>query len=201
MKHALPLLAFALVASCAPKLPPKPPLVPKVVVDVIDTKPLTTATRETRRAVREVVTAGDATRSTAAALRAAIDKAQAVKVENEELRLSFIEIQQIADRLSKSLQEVQVKEQAAMLTIDVQDDQIGALNALVSRQSEQIKLKEATDESLRAQVDKLSTVSADLAIAEDKLGWWRKAALITWLIVALYIAARIVLRTVIPFRF
>ena len=174
---------------------------PKVVVDVIDTKPLTTATRETRRAVREVVTAGDATRSTAAALRAAIDKAQAVKVENEELRLSFIEIQQIADRLSKSLQEVQVKEQAAMLTIDVQDDQIGALNALVSRQSEQIKLKEATDESLRAQVDKLSTVSADLAIAEDKLSWWRKAALITWLIAALYIAARIVLRTVIPFRF
>lgn len=195
-------LALALV-SCAKPIP-RAIMPPVDVIERLDVKPVAEASKATREAVRDIATAGADTRSASAKLtttsqqlRDAIDRAEKFAVANVELQNAFAEIQRfslalsgdVAD-LTTSLKLAHAKESIAIETIDMLEFETNFLTAKSAAQSAQIEHADKAQAILREQVEALSASSDRLAIAENKLGWWRKAALITWSILTAYIIAR-----------
>lgn len=189
-----------ILASCASP-PPRAIIPPPADVDRIETAGVENASKATREAVREIAKAGQETRTATQKLRDEIDRAQELAQANDQLRAAFVSIQTFAAELSAAVTFAAEKERLALLVIDDQESEISLLKSNAKAQAVQIHANKQERETLRTQVEALADVPADLAIAEDKLEWWRKAAATTWIIVALYIAARVLLRTVIPFRF
>lgn len=204
MKH-LPLLSLiiALAASCAPTIP-KAILPPPSEIKALDVAPVSKATDKTRDAVREIASAGNTSREASRALadtsiqlRAAIDRAELLSRAKGEMEDSFAEIQRFAlalstdvARLKSALELAEQKEAIAISTVDSLASEVSAIKATSAAQAVQIRHAQASEATLRGQVESLSESANRRVIAEDKLQWWRKAAWITWGISAVYLVAR-----------
>lgn len=203
MKH-LTLLAFiCALASCAPSIP-RAILPPPGEVKPLDVAPVSKATDKTREAVREIASAGNTSREASRALadtsiqlRAAIDRAELLSRAKGEMEDAFAEIQRFAlalsadvTRLKSALELAEQKEAIAISAVDSLSAEVSAIKATSAAQAVQIRHAKASEATLRGQVESLSESANLRVIAEDKLKWWRKAALLTWGISAVYLVAR-----------
>lgn len=190
MKTLIPILLACLLASCAAPIP-RAIIAPDTVVAKLNTKPVEDASKATREAVREVVKAGQETRTATQKLRDEIDRAEKLAQANEELREAFTNIQRLAKSLSASLQLAEAKELAAIATIDSQEEEISLLKANAKAQAVQIEGNAAEQATLRKQVKSLARAADDLAIAKDKAKSrlktiWKLSALCGVLVVLLF---------------
>jgi hypothetical protein len=196
MKH-LPILALILaLASCAPAIP-RAILPPPSEVEELDVEPVTKASTAAREAVREIAAAGNSSREasraladTSVQLRAAIDRADMLARAKGHAENAFAEIQLFAlqlsadvDRLTAALKLAEDKEAIALDTIDALTSEVSTLEADAAAQAAQIRIAHANEELLRKQVNALSESADKRVIAQDKLSWWRSAALWTWAII------------------
>lgn len=189
----LALLCLILLASCGEHIP-RAIIAPPVVVSALDVEPVAKASRATRDAVREVAAAGQASREAGqkvtditGRLIESIHRAEAMAEANAET-------QALAEELGKHVMELtaahalaEEKEKIALELIDTQEDEIAALAANSRAQAQQIRSAAAAEKTLREQVEALAANADKRLIAEEKLGWWRKAAGLTWAFLAVYL--------------
>ena len=181
---AVVVLAVLLMAtSCAPV--PRAIIPPKAEIAKLDIAPVAKASGKTRAAVRDVSRNVDANRAAAdrvsddaTKIKEAVAKAKTALAEDYEISLAAVDA--LADSLLAKVRELQdslrltaAARDIAIATIDDQDKEIGYLTARVSAQSAQIDHSEASQSILREQVETLSALPEKLAIAEDKLEFWR----------------------------
>jgi hypothetical protein len=202
MKHLALSLALIL-ASCAP--PPRAIIPAPSVVSQIDPKPVAKATTASREAVREIAKAGDDTRiandrlkATSQHLTDAIDRAEKYAESNREFYDAYIQIQKFSLQLSTDLIDLklaldlaQEKEAVAITTIDLLETSVRDLETATARQAAEIRFAKQAEKTLIDQVQMLSQSSDKLAIAQDKLTWWRWYGIAITSAVSLYIITRI----------
>jgi hypothetical protein len=197
-------LSLALIlASCA--TPPRAIIPAPSVVAQIDPHPVAKATTASREAVREIAKAGDDTRmandrlkATSQHLTDAIDRAEKYAESNREFYDAYIQIQKFSLQLSTDLIDLklaldlaQEKEGIAITTIDLLETSVRDLEAATARQSAEIRFAKQAEKTLLDQVQTISQSSDKLAIAADKLSWWRWYGIAITAAVALSILIRI----------
>jgi hypothetical protein len=180
------LIIVMMATSCAPV--PRAIIPPKAEIAKLDVAPVANASGKTRAAVRDVSRKVDVNRAAADRvsddadkLKEAVDKAKyALHKTKEDYATEIAAIEAIADSLLEKVRELQasldltsIARDIAIQTIDDQDKEIGYLTARVAAQAAQIDHSEASQNILREQVETLSALPDKLAIAEDKLEWWR----------------------------
>jgi len=193
-------LAFA---SCATP-PPKAILPPASEVRALDVAPVSKASTATREAVRDISDAGNTSREvsrkladTSIQLRAAIDRAELLARAKGEMESAFAEIQRFAlalsadvTRLKSALELAEQKESVAIATVDSLTGEVSTLQSTAAAQAAQIRHAQASEATLRSQVESLSESANLRAVAEDKLAFWRKSAWITWGILTVFFVAK-----------
>lgn len=201
MKSLIPILCLAFLASCAERIP-RAIIPPPSVVRELNVKPVTEASDRTRDAVREVSRnvddasiKADRVSAEAQRLKEAIAKARAGVKEDMEISLDYADA--IADALLVKIKELQeslrltaAARDIAIATVDDQQTVIGEMAVEAEGQASEIRNAKASEQLLRAQVEALAESADKRVIAEDKLAWWRKVALITWAVLLIYLIAR-----------
>ena len=202
MKLLLLFLA-CLLASCADRVP-RAIIPPPSVVAGLDVAPVAAASRDARDAVREVASSGqssreagrkvsEATRRLSESLVRAEDLARA----NEQILIALADTRRLAADLEREVTELsaaqtfaQEKERIALEVIDTLESEAALLKENSKAQAVQIRHALASEGTLRKQLEALSLAAEKRLHAEQKLSWWRKAALITWAALALYLLAK-----------
>jgi DNA repair ATPase RecN len=194
-------LVFGAV-SCAPA--PRAIIPPPSEVRQLNVKPVASATVKTRDAVRDVAAAGDGTRrlndqlaATSKSLTDAVERAEKYAAANKEFAEAYAEIQKFTLQLSNEISALtKVRELAdekvriAIRAIDELQATVGTLETSVASQAAEIRAAKRTEETLRTQVDGLSKSAEKLAVAEDKLSWWRWYGVIVTGVAVVYLLIR-----------
>jgi hypothetical protein len=188
------------LASCAPV--PRAIIPPPSVIAELDVAPVAEAGKATREAVRKVsISVDDASQKAdrvsdeALRLKEAISKARAGVKEDMELSLAAADA--IADALLARIKDLQeslrltaIARDIAIETVDDQQEVIGEMAAAAEAQTVQIRHAKDAEATLRTQVEALAESADKRVIAEDRLAWWRKAALITWAVILIHLIVR-----------
>ena len=203
MKLPILLLPLLLLASCADRVPRAIIPSPSVVAE-LNVAPVTAASRDTRDAVREVASAGrssreagrkvsEATRRLSESLVRAEELAQA----NEEILIALADTRRLAAELEQEVTELtaaqafaQEKERIALEVIDTLESEAALLKENSKAQAVQIRHALTSESTLRKQLEALSLAAEKRLHAERKFSWWRKAAMLTWAALALYLLAK-----------
>lgn len=198
MKSLASILCLFLV-SCADRVP-RAIIPPPSVVEALDVAPVAAAGKAAGESVREVADAGqksrEASRKVSDATRRLTDsivRIETLSFANAELTRSVAESLAFAKELeanvvslTASLAFAEEKERIAIETIGALNDETALLKANAQAQAVQIRQAEATEKTLREHVAALADSADKRVIAEEKLGWWRKAAGLTWAMIAVF---------------
>jgi len=179
-------LIYLILASCAP-VPPRPVIVSEHEVEPINIHPVADASRATRDAVRGVAEAGNTTREagrkvsdTSRRLSDAIIRAATLTAANRDLEEAMADAKALAAELGENLMSLSAaldlaeqKEKIALETVDAQEAEISTLKESAAAQAAQLDANDREKAALRAQMQEMVELPDKLAIASDKLQWWR----------------------------
>lgn len=191
-------LVVALFSACCAHTP-RVTTTPYVTeVSKLNFDPVAKAGRATRDAVRDVAAAGSVSREagrkvsyTTRRLADSLARAEAIAVadrtkmedlgrESNSLHAVIGDMRGIITDLEKETMALaaahafsEEKEKAAILTIDNLEAETAILKENAASQAWQIERANKDNQTLRAQVETLAASTDRLAIAEDKLVWWR----------------------------
>jgi len=208
---ALSLGILLVASSCAPA--PRAIIPPASVVRELNVQPVAEAGNRTRDAVREsgkanaqAREAGGRVSDAARRLTGSIARAEALATANAEISKALAETRAFANeldaevtRLTAALTLSEEKDRIALETIDSLISEIGLLKSNSAAQSVELRTAKVAETTLRSQVEALAKSAERLVIAVEKLAWWRKAAGLTWAMLAVFIIIRFFSSTILTY--